>query len=671
MTFAWTGGTTADSLLVSSPGTYRLTVTDTCGRATSDDIVISFIDGPGPPELGSDLSVCDNGVLELSVGGDYADYLWSNFSTDTSTTFYDPGSHWVRVTDDCGNVYSDTVRITVLPTTVVDLPEEIVLCPQDSQLLTASGFATYNWYSDEVLTCEDCPEITIMAPPPGDTVMYTLLAENAAGCYSSDSLMITTRIAAGQRSAASICSGEQYDLNGTLLVTSGSYVTPAFCGGSDTLDLTVLPLPPLVERRDTICNGDSLLIFGSYRFGSGVFNDTLPAVNGCDSTIQFTLTVVDPPVTFDTLTICAGESATIFGIPRREAGTYTMDLARPGLPCGGLASVTLEVADLPGVGISVSQENCADTTATVELSTAATTAVTWAAPDLSGTQALLTAGSYPFTLTGATGCSLDTFVEVRIANPVSVLLESVPPVCPDGDDAAIRLLPGGTATQVTIDGGQPTVTDSIGGLSAGVYRVDLLDTLGCTRTEVITIDDPTGFELRLPRDTMTFLGEEIRIVGRIFGIDETDVALEWFPADFLNCDSCLVVDSKPYENITYELSAVDSLGCARVDTIRVSVTKRTRTYVPNAFSPNGDGVNDLFTPNFGPEVEIVELLQIHERWGGLVFQRENFSPNDPETGWDGTTLGQPLNPNVFVWLIRIRLVDGTRVSLTGDVTLLR
>ncbi|HNE51303.1 MAG TPA: gliding motility-associated C-terminal domain-containing protein, partial [Chitinophagales bacterium] len=89
-------------------------------------------------------------------------------------------------------------------------------------------------------------------------------------------------------------------------------------------------------------------------------------------------------------------------------------------------------------------------------------------------------------------------------------------------------------------------------------------------------------------------------------------------------------------------------------------------YVPNTFTPNGDGQNDVLKV-FGPGVASVKEVRIFNRWGQLVFET-----NDPSNiGWDGTFKGQELNPGVFVYYMDVECINGERTIKKGDITLLR
>ena len=94
-------------------------------------------------------------------------------------------------------------------------------------------------------------------------------------------------------------------------------------------------------------------------------------------------------------------------------------------------------------------------------------------------------------------------------------------------------------------------------------------------------------------------------------------------------------------------------------------------FVPNVFSPNGDGVNDFVTVFSDPRVKRVIRLEIFDRWGNLVFIGSDFLPNVPGLGWNGTFKNQPMNPAVFVYWAEVELINGDVRNRKGDITLLR
>ena len=120
----------------------------------------------------------------------------------------------------------------------------------------------------------------------------------------------------------------------------------------------------------------------------------------------------------------------------------------------------------------------------------------------------------------------------------------------------------------------------------------------------------------------------------------------------------------------YQVTAANHCKEAKAG-IHVDFEDCQQVYFPNAFSPNDDGINDRFYPQHGGDVELIEVMQIYNRWGALVFENRNFLPNKPAAGWDGRHKAKRLKPAVFTWLALVRFRNGKVAWRSGSVTLMR
>ncbi len=112
-------------------------------------------------------------------------------------------------------------------------------------------------------------------------------------------------------------------------------------------------------------------------------------------------------------------------------------------------------------------------------------------------------------------------------------------------------------------------------------------------------------------------------------------------------------------------------GCDSIFVLVLDIRKRGQVYIPNAFSPNGDGVNDRFVVYASPEIKLIRRLAIFDRWGELVFEQRDFPPNENIYGWDGYFKGQPAGPAVFACVVEWEDGEGDTHVLSGDATLVR
>ena len=147
---------------------------------------------------------------------------------------------------------------------------------------------------------------------------------------------------------------------------------------------------------------------------------------------------------------------------------------------------------------------------------------------------------------------------------------------------------------------------------------------------------------------------------------------QWEASQVLELDSSLIQQVIPFEKTDFTITVRNDYGCELIDRVSVFVNKDNQFEAPNAFSPNGDGRNDFFLL-FGKEsnVEKIELFEIYDRWGNKVFESRNMELNNEPTGWDGRLNGQLLSVGVYVWMAKVKRIDGEEAIVYGDVALVR
>lgn len=147
--------------------------------------------------------------------------------------------------------------------------------------------------------------------------------------------------------------------------------------------------------------------------------------------------------------------------------------------------------------------------------------------------------------------------------------------------------------------------------------------------------------------------------------------LLWSPDSVLECNTCYAPSAKPLETTTFHLTAYSAKGCIATDSVTIHVLcDGSQLFLPNTFSPNGDGLNDYFYPR-GKGIPGIVSFRIFSRWGELLYERENIAANDEYAGWNGTGKGKMLAPDVYVYLIVASCGSGEHITLKGDITLMR
>jgi gliding motility-associated-like protein len=115
----------------------------------------------------------------------------------------------------------------------------------------------------------------------------------------------------------------------------------------------------------------------------------------------------------------------------------------------------------------------------------------------------------------------------------------------------------------------------------------------------------------------------------------------------------------------------DGHGCKNSGDITIIVVcGKENFFVPNTFSPNGDGRNEVFYPK-GTGLFRIKSMRVFNRWGEVVFEKKEFAANDPSAGWNGTYKGKPASPDAYIFTMEILCENNTIIPVKGNVTLLR
>jgi len=595
-----------------------------------------------------------------------------------------------------------TLDLTVIPTAVTDLTETI--CEGDSITVGTSVYNQSGQYTD-------------------------ILIAASTGCDSVVNLDLTVIPTVTTTLNEAICADETFTVGTQVFDTAGTYTVPLTaqttgCDSIVTLNLTVNPIDT-TDLEAAICEGESFDIGSDSYDQTGSYTSVLSASTGCDSIVNLDLVVYPCNLQFDLATVdirCGGESngqiafSMLVGTPPY---TYTWQQLGGALQGSGTLpgnGETARIDSLPAGSYQILVTDSFDVTQVIdaELTEPEPVVVTTDASDY-GTFNLscfgasdgfltasasggsggftyawstgasgpgvenLPAGTYTVTATDQNGCQDSTTAVLVEPQPVLGSLELADPPCAGDESGAIVVesVEGGTSPYLyTIDGGIFTNEPIFTNLPAGEYTVAVEDVNGCRYEEEVTLQEPDPFVASFNyNDTLSIeLGDsvEIRVLSDESGRVET---IQWEPSDLVDCDSCLSNMVDPDFTTTYFLTLIDSSGCVARDALTVIVDRRQYVYIPNAFSPNGDGNNDFHTV-FADPTKVARILeyQIFDRWGEIMISLNNpFPPNsrDPAHGWDGTHRGKPMNAGVYVYHLTVEYFDGRTEFFKGDVVLMR
>ncbi len=272
-------------------------------------------------------------------------------------------------------------------------------------------------------------------------------------------------------------------------------------------------------------------------------------------------------------------------------------------------------------------------------------------------------------VTDRNACPISDSIFLNQPAPLVMQAESTPAGCgPEHGGYAFVSGKGGVLPYTYIwDNGQ--TSDSIRNVPSGNYRVKITDANRCTIDSIVYVGQRPDPDINLNiTDTTVLYGSSIRLSA---WSNANLPKYKWSPSQYVSCDTCTSVFVSPIEQTYYEVEVTDAYGCSSRTGILVSVRIVKDVWVPNVFSPNGDGINDKFTIYGNPSLLEIETLQIYDRWGELLYEAHSFPPNNPAYGWDGIFNGEQLNPAVFVYLAWVRFADGEVRKLYGDVSLIK
>ena len=155
----------------------------------------------------------------------------------------------------------------------------------------------------------------------------------------------------------------------------------------------------------------------------------------------------------------------------------------------------------------------------------------------------------------------------------------------------------------------------------------------------------------------------------IISTDVTDV--KWTPTSWVVSSITPSITVKPNLETQYKVTVKNLGGCTASSLVNIYVLcDGSNIFIPNTFSPNGDGSNDVFYPR-GTGLFTIKQARIFNRWGEEVFARYSFKANDANLGWDGTFKGQKMSTDVYVYMIEIQCDNNSTLTYKGNIALIR
>ncbi|MBK8351955.1 MAG: gliding motility-associated C-terminal domain-containing protein [Saprospirales bacterium] len=419
------------------------------------------------------------------------------------------------------------------------------------------------------------------------------------------------------------CIGQSFTLsNGRTITATGIYkdTIPNFCDSIIEYRLIFLN-NIIVNQNATICQGKTYTLpKGNIVQTTGIYKDTLRSAFNCDSIVTTNLTVTKPIPFVNNVTICKGKNYVLpNGNSVNNAGTYYDTIRKPNT-CDSIVITNLIVN--PYLQSSQTATTCLGKTYT-----------------LPSGKTVTQAGIYKDTIRTITGCDSIVTTNLSIANPTPTQISDS--IC----EGKIYTLPSGkqvTNTGVYVDTIKITNTcDSVIITNLSVFQ----NTFSVTLKSIDTIDAGNAIELK-PMYS-----------------NQTAIIWNWSPTSNLNCTTCEKPIATPSQNTQYSLKATAQNGCD--DTAKTTIiVRQTEVYIPTAFSPNNDGINDDLTVFVNNPVAF--HLVIFNRYDQKVFESV-----DVLNKWNGTYKNAECEVDNYVYVLDVTTANGKQHHKQGTITLLR
>jgi len=219
----------------------------------------------------------------------------------------------------------------------------------------------------------------------------------------------------------------------------------------------------------------------------------------------------------------------------------------------------------------------------------------------------------------------------------------------------------------SIDGQTFSTRPEFESLWAGDYLIYVRDASGCVWETSVYVPEPEELKVKLTAsDTVIEAGMNVKIIAQVSPDNVTLKQVDWRPPALFPFQNERSQIASPAETTIIAVEVSDYQNCVARDQLTIHVEK-TSLYFPNIFKP-GSNQDAYFTAYGGEGVARIVQLQVYSRGGGLVFERNDFQPNDPLKGWNGRWRDKYVQAGVYPWLAIVEYLDGTKTRLQGGVT---
>jgi gliding motility-associated-like protein len=625
----WNTGATTHQLTITANGTYSVAVSTPNGCTTRDTVYISM--DPLPVDALQDMTPCAGSAPVLNAGNAGSTYLWNNNETTQTITASADGTYSVTITtpQHCTATYDAIVTFTPLP--VVDLGPDLALCGETSHVIVAGNAGNSVLWN----TGANTHQITITA-----TGTYIAAVTTPNGCTTHDTVYISMDpLPANALQDITTCESTLPTLNAgnagstyywntgetTQTITAmatGTYActitTPQNCATTYDAEVTLAPAVSVYLGRDTtLCSGQPLVLDAGNAGNTVVWN------NGISGSI------IMPTV----------------------SGIYTAQVSNG--YCTASDSIAVQFLVLPN-DILQDATACIGQTVTFDASNPGAT-YAWDNGSHASTITVDVNGTYNVVVTGVNGCPASFDGVAQFVPPPAVELGNDTVLC---SGEVLVLHADNPGSSYTWSNG--SAQESINVLTTGIYTVSVDNGYCAVNDSIHAIFNPVPDRLR-KHDYIVCLDEDPRSV--LIDAGNTGSTFQWS-----NGQHAQAINATSYGIYTVEIT--NAFGCSISDSARVTEFCRPTIFIPNTFTPDGDGVNETWGPVGNNIAEFT--VDVFDRWGGVIFHGTS-----PAQFWDGTFNGQPVKNDIYAYRAVYKLQEdssgklGFEQSKLGHVQVLR
>lgn len=672
-TINWLPGNESSGIFTTNePGTYILELTDAGGCTDSDTLQLNYYPASVPPVV-NDTLICSGSTVQLTAlsSGEVSWYDLQEFGNiigagDTLMVNIQQEDTSFYVSSFNGTCFSDLAELNVQVNPSSVLPVifgDSIYCLGDTLMLFTDTLTdvNYQWtgpfgFSDTIQNIE------WVLNDPNQAGTYSLQVGDSICSSLPQTFEVIVEIPLLQGFGSTninLCSNDSLVLSDTLqgiytwqngsqtpsylVNTSGDYYfTFESMNGcmaySDTLHVISIPSPTLSSVSDTaVCYGSPLLMSSSFSGGTVHWTDTENNFNVFGDTLN--ISSVNGAMTIlvsaaDTLGCLSITDSLFISILPNEAAPTILSMDSVCVNDDWILEANSSTGqDYYWFGPNgYTSQSSTDTFPDIQLSEA-------------GIYAVYTMNGYCYSDTAEINLTVIPLPELSIYG------DSI--MCA-GDSLLLSVI---ASDDFYWNDGDLTLDKLIDTDSSQWYYVVTEHFCGHFYDSVYILVNPLP-EIELGPDQTILYG-----LGTHFSVSE-GMDYFWTPSSGLDCDDCSELFASPLEETTYYLMVVDSNGCVARDSVTIFVQNESTCFIPNSFTPNGDGTNDIFAP----KVYGLENYQL------LVFNRDGeviFRSYDPSIGWDGTFQGVMSQLGTFVYLVSGVDLNGETLEWRGHVNLLR